>query len=68
METPDLLTAGREAFASQDWAATVDALGSTGALPPDASEALAKARWWLDTLLTCGCSSRRASNPVVRGF
>ena len=48
METPDLLIAGREAFASQDWAGTVDALGSVGRLPPDASEALAKARWWLD--------------------
>ena len=48
METADLLIAGREAFASQDWAGTVDALGSVGALPPDASEALAKARWWLD--------------------
>lgn len=48
METLDLLIAGREAFASQDWAGTVDALGSAGALPPDASEALATARWWLD--------------------
>jgi DNA-binding CsgD family transcriptional regulator len=48
MEAPDLLIAGREAFVSQDWAGTVDALGSAGALPPDASEDLAKARWWLD--------------------
>ncbi len=48
MEAPDLLIAGREAYASQDWAGTVDALGSAGPLPPDASEALAKARWWLD--------------------
>jgi hypothetical protein len=48
MEAPELLIAGREAFVSQDWIATVDALGSAGALPPDASEALAKARWWLD--------------------
>ena len=48
METADLLITGREAFASQDWAGTVDALGSAGALPPDASEALATARWWLD--------------------
>lgn len=48
MESTDLLIAGREAFASQDWAGTVDALGSAGPLPPDASEALAKARWWLD--------------------
>ena len=48
METTDLLIAGREAFSSQDWAGAVDALGSAGALPPDASEALATARWWLD--------------------
>jgi DNA-binding CsgD family transcriptional regulator len=48
MGTADLLIAGREAFVSQDWAGTVDALGSAGPLPPDASEALAKARWWLD--------------------
>jgi len=48
METADLLIAGREAFASQDWAGTIDALGSAGALPPDAGEALATARWWLD--------------------
>ena len=43
-----LLIAGREAFVSQDWAGAVDALGSAGPLPPDASEALAKARWWLN--------------------
>ena len=49
METTDhLLIAGREAFTSQDWTGTVDALGSAGALRPDASEALATARWWLD--------------------
>jgi len=48
MGTPDLLITGREAFASQDWPGTVDALASAGALPPDASEALATARWWLD--------------------
>jgi DNA-binding NarL/FixJ family response regulator len=48
MENTDLLIAGRAAFTSQDWAGAVDALGSVGALPPDASEALAKARWWLD--------------------
>jgi DNA-binding CsgD family transcriptional regulator len=48
MATSDLLIAGREAFACQDWAGTADALGSAGALPPDASEDLAKARWWLD--------------------
>lgn len=48
MEARDLLVAGREAFASQDWAGTVDALGAADALPPDAGEALAKARWWLD--------------------
>src|SRR2546428_553647 len=48
MKSPDLLTAGRDAFASQDWAATVAALGAAEALPPDASEALATARWWLD--------------------
>jgi len=48
METPELLTAGREAFASHDWVGTVDAFASADALPPDASEALARARWWLD--------------------
>ncbi len=48
METSDLLIAGHEAFASQDWAAAVEALSSAGVLPPDASETLAKARWWLD--------------------
>lgn len=48
MKASDLLIAGREAYASQDWAGTVDALGSAGPLPPDTSEALAKARWWLD--------------------
>jgi DNA-binding CsgD family transcriptional regulator len=48
MGTADLLIVGREAFVSQDWSGTVDALGSAGPLPPDASEALAKARWWLD--------------------
>ena len=48
MEPRDLLAAGLEAFALQDWSGTVDALGSAGGLPPDASEALAKARWWLD--------------------
>jgi len=48
METSDLLIAGRESFAAQDWAGTIDALGAAGLLPPDASEALAKARWWLD--------------------
>jgi hypothetical protein len=41
--TADLLIAGREAFISQDRAGTVDALGSAGSLPPDASEALAEA-------------------------
>ena len=48
MQTSDLLVAGREAFASQDWAGTIDALGAVSPRPPDASEALAKARWWLD--------------------
>jgi DNA-binding CsgD family transcriptional regulator len=48
MEESDLLIAGREAFARQDWAATVDAFEASGMLPPDASEALATARWWLD--------------------
>jgi hypothetical protein len=48
METADPLIAGREAFASQDWAGTIEALSSTDALPPDANEALATARWWLD--------------------
>jgi len=48
METSDLLVAGREAFALQDWAGTIDALGAVSPRPPDASEALAKARWWLD--------------------
>ncbi len=48
METPDLLSVGREAFVSRDWAGTVEAFDSAGPLPPDASEALAIARWWLD--------------------
>ncbi len=48
MEEADLLIAGREAFAAEDWAGTIEAFGATDPLPPDANEALAKARWWLD--------------------
>ncbi len=48
MDASDPLMAGRRAFASQDWAGTIDALGAADVLPPDANEALAKARWWLD--------------------
>ena len=43
MGTSELLGSGHEAFASQDWAGTIEAFGSAGALPPDASEDLAKA-------------------------
>lgn len=45
MEIPDLLIAGREAFASQDWAGTVAALRMAGPLPPDASEPCAERGW-----------------------
>src|SRR2546426_3928772 len=46
--SPDLLGKGLEAFEAEDWAAVVDALEAAGSLPPEASDALAKARWWLD--------------------
>jgi DNA-binding CsgD family transcriptional regulator len=48
MEVPDLLTEGRQAFAAQDWAAANESLAALEDLPPDASEALAESRWWLD--------------------
>jgi DNA-binding CsgD family transcriptional regulator len=48
VDARDLLAEGREAFAAQDWAGANQSLGDADALPPDASELLAEARWWLD--------------------
>ncbi len=46
--SPDLLGKGLAAFEAEDWPTVVDALGAAGSLSPEAGDALAKARWWLD--------------------
>ena len=47
METPDL-SVGREAFAARIGRARLRPSARLERFPPEASEALATARWWLD--------------------
>ncbi len=48
MSDAEVLATGHAAFDANDWEAAREALSAVERLPPESSDALAKARWWLD--------------------